>query len=220
MDFLSDIVKLIIGGIITYLFQKKKDRKRDKKEEIAKLEERHKNRPEFVITEMKDFVNYSDTDCNAKTSDIEVFVAHIKKISVIRNDVVVKYEDTILDKKLWAFRQYTLKNVGNSAVYGVQIISNFKKDTCIFNPNMINERNIKEGWLNYSQLLDKRIAPNESFTLKLYYNKILVNPMIASLTVGMRDNTNTYWVQPFFAPEDKLYESTKISYKEYREELL
>lgn len=167
---------------------------------------------------MKDFVNYSDTDCNAKTSDIEVFVAHIKKVSVIRNDVVVKYEDTILDKKLWVFRQYTLKNVGNSAVYGVHIISNFKKDTCIFNPNMINERNIKEGWLNYSQLLDKKIAPNESLTLKLYYNKILVNPMFASLTVGMRDDTKHIGFNHFL--HLKINFMRVLKFLEYREELL
>lgn len=36
----------------------------------------------------------------------------------------------------------------------------------------------------------------------------------------MRDDNGVYWVQPFFAPEDKLYESRKITYHEYRNAIL
>jgi len=112
--------------------------------------------------------------------------------------------------------------VGKTVVYGVDIISNYKKDTCIFNVKTVEERVIKSGILNYSELLDKRIAPNESFTLKLCYNKdkIITGFISAIFEIGMRDDNDTYWVQPFFAPEDKLYESRKISYQEYRDSIL
>lgn len=126
-----------------------------------------------------------------------------------------------MDKKSWVCRQYTLKNVGKTVVYGVDIISNYKKSTCIFDIKTIDY--VKEhGILNYSELLDRRIAPDECFTLKLCYNKdkIVVGTLSSIFEIGMRDNNDEHWVQPFFAPDNKLYASRSIPYKEYRESLL
>lgn len=226
MDFIDEIaiavISALIGGFIKYLFDWKKERSKENKDLLAKQEERRKNRPEFLITNMKDSFNRPGTCINSQPCDMEIYVAGIKKVNIKDGSVLAEYDDSIFDKQSWVCRQYTLQNVGKTVVYGVDIISNYKKDTCIFNVKTVEERFIKSGILNYSELLDKRIAPNESFTLKLCYNKdkIIKGFMSAIFEIGMRDDNGTYWVQPFFAPEDKLYESREISYQEYRDRIL
>jgi len=226
MDYINEtviaVISALIGGFVTYSFDRKKESRKEKKDLLAKLEEQRKNRPEFLITNMKDSFNRPGTCIDTQPCDIEIYVAGIKKVNIKDEIVFAEYEDSIFDKKTWVCRQYTLKNVGKTVVYGVDIISNYKKDTCIFNVKAIDEKVIKLGILNYSVLLDKRIAPDESFTLKLCYDKekIITGFVSAIFEIGMRDDNGINWVQPFFAPENKLYESRKISYQEYRENLL
>lgn len=216
------IISAFLGGFVTYLFDRKKERRKEKNDLLTKEEEQRKNRPEFLITNMKDSFNRPGTCIETQPCDIEIFVAGIKNVSIKEGLVFAEYDESIFDRKFWVCRQYTLKNVGKTVIYGVDIISNYKKDTCIFNVNSVEERFIKSGILNYSELLDKRVAPNESFTLKLCYSKdkIITGFMSAIFEIGMRDDNDTYWVQPFFAPNDKLYESRKISYQDYRDIIL
>ncbi len=215
---ISAVIGSVVGGVVKYLFDRISERKKDKKEKITKLNEQRKERPEFVITEMKDYFNRPGTCINSNSCDLEVFVANIKNVNVSDKYVLVEFDDCIYDKKSWVCRKYTFTNVGKTVVYGVDIISNYKKTTCIFNAKSIDKMG-KPGFLNYSELLDKRIAPNESFTLKICYHKerIQAGFFTAALDIGIRDDNNNYWVQPFFAPENKLYGSTKIDYHEYRD---
>lgn len=214
-------ISAITGGFIGYLFDRLKEMKKNKKEALNKIEEQRKARPEFVIIDMKDFFDYPGEFIDNSPCDIEIFVAGINNVSFYNEQIFVEYDNSILDKKTWVCRQYTLKNIGKTAVYVVDIISNYKKDTCIFDVNTM-EYVVRYGVLNYYKLLDKRIAPDECFTLKLCYNKdkIIVGTFSAIFEIGMRDDNNVHWVQPFFAPDNKLYESRRISYKEYRESLM
>ncbi|WP_202708327.1 hypothetical protein [Sporosalibacterium faouarense] len=119
-------------------------------------------------------------------------------------------------------REYTIKNVGKTPVYEIDIISNFQKDTCVFNVDLLDEGILELGVLNYHVLYDRRVGPEESFLLKLCYskNKIRTGMLSASLEIGMRDDRGNYWMQPFFAPDDKLYKSYGVSYKQYRKRIL
>jgi hypothetical protein len=215
-------ITTFIGELVKYFYDWKKDRANEKEEILKKKEEQRKNRPEFLITNMKDNFNRPGTCIDSQACDLEVFVTPIDDVKVGKDNVFAVYDDSILDKKSWVSRQYTLKNVGRNVVYQVNIISYYKRDTCIFQINAIREEVMKQGILNYSELLAKRIAPGENFTLKLCYHKDRINggSISAILGVGMRDDDGAYWVQPFFAPENKLYESSRITYKEYRDDLL
>ena len=39
------------------------------------------------------------------------------------------------------------------------------------------------------------------------------------MLLGLRDDNGRIWEQPFFAPNDKVYESHEISHKEYSQML-
>lgn len=212
-------ISAIIGGLIKYLLDRLNERRKNKKERLFKLEEQHKDRPEFVITSMKDYLSRPGICINSQPCDLEVFVAYFDKVNIENGIVSAEYNNDILDKKDWVCRQYTLKNVGKTVVYSVDIISNFKKNTCIFDVKSIDEDIFNNGVINYFECLDRRIAPYESFSLKLCYHKerIQAGSMSAALTIGMEDDNRTNWIQPFFAPENKVYESSRIPYQEYRE---
>ncbi|SHJ79978.1 hypothetical protein SAMN02745751_03403 [Dethiosulfatibacter aminovorans DSM 17477] len=223
MSYLNEIIiasiSALVGGIITYFFYLKKESRREKKEKLLKKEEQRKKRPEFRIESMKDSFNRPGTCIDSQPCDMEIFVAKIENV-IVENDIVyAEYDDTILDKKSWVSRQYTIKNIGKTAVYEVAIMSNFKRTTCLFNTKSIHEDFIQRGVLNYFELLDRRIDTDESITLKICYNKekVIKGMFSAEFELGMRDDNGVYWVQPFFAYENKIYESRRITHKEYRD---
>lgn len=179
----------------------------------------HKTRPEFQITEMKDTFSRPGACVASQPCDLEVFVAPFCGVSITGDVVHANYNQCLLDKKQWVCRQYTLRNIGQTATYTVSVISNFKKDTCVFDKDAPLQQLFSDGVLNYWVMLDKRIGPDETFTLKLCYHKdkIITGEFSAILCLIMADENNNYWKQPFFAPHKKLYESKRITYKEYRE---
>lgn len=223
MDFLREaiiaVVAAIIGSVVTSLYERRRDKKKSIEE---KREVQHKTRPEFTIVDMKDSFSRPGTCITSQHCDLEVFVAPFSGVTIQGDIVSANYDEGLLDKKNWICRQYTFKNIGEAAVYTISIISNYKKDTCIFDKDAFTARMISEGILNYWAMLDKRIGPGESFTLKLCYSKdkIVTGMLSAIMSLAICDDNNVYWEQPFFSPEPKLYESKKIPYKEYRESIL
>lgn len=215
------IISASVGGIFTYVFEKNKERKQDKKDQKIKLEELQINRPEFIILEMEDSFSKPGKCITNRTCNTEIFVVGFKEVTVQNENVTAIYDKEYLEKKSWVYKQYTLKNIGKTPVYELNIISNFKRSICICDVE-VQEEFIKMGLLNYSVIYDKRIGPNETFTLKIYYHKekVISGTFSAIFSIGMRDNNGKYWIQPFFAPEDKLYESHIIEYNEYRDDVL
>lgn len=226
MNYINEILvaipSAIIGGFITLIFERRKERRQDKKELEAKKEELHRNRPELSIIEMKDYFSRPGVCITSQPCDLEAFIAPFKKVEIADGDVSAIYDESYLDKKSWACRIYVIKNVGKSAIYSLSLISNYKKDTCIFEVEALDKLTIEDGYINYYVSLDKRIAPDETFTLKLCYpkDKVVSGFMSAIFSFGLCDDNEHYWEQPFFAPGDKLYVSQMISYREYRDQIL
>ncbi len=167
---------------------------------------------------MSDYFDKPGVNIEDKTSNLEIFVLPIDGIKVEDDHVIAQYDKDMLNKEDWICREYILKNVGKTSVYEIDLICNAKKTTCIFDVHMMNEGTFNFGVLNYSEMYDRRVGPDETFKLKLCYNKdrIISGTFSAMFELGMRDDNGDYWFQPFFAPDDKLYESRNVSYKEYR----
>ena len=71
--------------------------------------------------------------------------------------------------------------------------------------------------LNYSVCYDKKIRPDETVTIKFCYHKErVIKGMVSSMmTIGMNDDNGRYWMQPLFAPTEKIYDSRMVTYKDY-----
>lgn len=222
MDFWREIIIAVAAAVISSLVTVLSKRCRDRKKSIEKKQEiQQKTRPEFKIVDMKDSFSRPGTCITSQPCDLEVFVAPFSGVAIEGDAVSANYDVSLLDKKNWVCRQYTFKNIGQTVVYTVSVISNFKKDTCLFNKEAFSLRLLSDGVLNYWEMLDKRIGPEETFTLKLCYHKdkITAGSFSAIMGIVMCDDNKKYWEQPFFSPLPKLYESRLIPYKEYQESI-
>lgn len=120
----------------------------------------------------------------------------------------------------WCCVIYSFKNVGKTNISVLDIICNYKRDTCIF-PCAEAMKYAERNLLNYSYCYDRKIRIGDTTTVKICYHKdaIITGIFSAILSVGMRDDNGKYWTQPLFAPQNKVYDSRPISPKDYTEEL-
>lgn len=103
----------------------------------------------------------------------------------------------------------------------VLYVCTYKKDTMLC--DVSNAKMILEyGWLSYSTMFDRKIRVGESFTTKICYHKdCIVSGMMSSIMfMCLEDCNNRFWNQPLFAPNNKIYDSYEITYKEYKDEYL
>lgn len=222
-EIIIAITSAFVGALITFLFTLLLDKHKERRDnELEARKERidiFQNRPEMVIVDYKDYISRTGYGIKQK-SDIELIVAHIEKITVTgnkKNDVVyAHYREDDFDSKDWCCVIYTFKNVGKTDISTLDIICNFKRDTCIFNSENAKKW-ASDNMLNYWYCYDKKIRVGETITVKFCYHndRVIAGPVSAIMSIAMQDDNGRYWLQPLFAPLDKLYDSRQISYKEY-----
>ncbi len=218
VDYLTIVISAVVGGVVAILVERLNDHiKMRRKKELLHEEER-KNRPEFQVIKMKDFFHKSGENTHDRSCDLEVYVMRIDGVDIVNDEVIAKFNKDNIIRENWVCYEYTLRNVGKTSVYELYLISHAQKTACLFDVRMVNEKILNYGLLNYSQLYDRRIGPDQKFTLKICYHKQRVFGGIVSAQygLGMRDDKGNYWLQPFFAPEDKLYKSYRTTYKKIK----
>lgn len=222
MEIISTIVSIFVK--IFDLFFKLFKEKRKNKDSIRKENnDIFQNRPEMQIIDFKNYLSRTGYGVK-KVCNIDIFVAHIDKATATgneKNDVVyAHYLKEDFESKDWCCVIYTLQNAGKTDISSLNVICNYKKDTCIFE----SENAVKwaqDNLLNYWYCYDKKIRVGETVTIKFCYHKEhIITGMISSImSIVMEDDNGRYWRQPLFAPEDKLYDSYQISYKSYRTDI-
>lgn len=208
------VIGSITTGLINLVFEKRKDKKENEKNQKNTFEKR----PEMAIIEFKDYISRPGYGVKKKC-DIDLFVAHIAGIDL---DGVVSaiYHKEDGDQEEWSCVIYTLKNVGKTDISVLNVISTCKKDTCIF-PSMYVKEFISNGCINYSNCYDRKIRVGDTITLKLcYHQKRIVGSFIsANVVLGLRDSNGYDWQQPLFAPSEKIYDSYLVKTEEYVRDL-
>ena len=68
---------------------------------------------------------------------------------------------------------------------------------------------------------DKKIRVGETITVKFCYHKerIINGTLSAIMSIGLEDCNGRHWMQPLFAPTEKIYDSRMVSYKDYISEV-
>lgn len=221
MDLLSAVGD--ITSIISFLKEHRKDKKELLKDKQSRSEEIHHNRPEFDIVNYKDYLARTNYGIK-KHCDIELFVAHIDSTTVKgkKKDPIVDayYAEDHFNSDEWCCVIYTLKNAGKTDIDSLDIICTFARDTCIF-PTSEAVWYANNHLLNYSECYDKKIRVGNTITLKFCYHKdaIIVGPISSIIHIGIVDDNGRHWVQPLFAPEEKIYSSRSVTAKEYADEM-
>lgn len=218
-DIIEIVVSAILGGLVTFyvtlLINKRKERldKKEKKDQEQKIA--FVNRPEMAIVDYKDYISRIGYGIKQK-NDIEIYMAHIDNIS-INNNLYVSYDMNQFDPKDWCCVIYTFENKGKTDISYLDVICTYKKDTVIFPCSRAKEYAATQS-LNYSWGYDKKIRVGETVTLKICYHKdkIACSMSSANMEIGMEDSLGVKWCQPLFAPYNKIYDSYRISAKDYK----
>lgn len=226
-EILTAVIGAIVGGVftllVTLIVERHKERRTDRIEADREKKEIFQTRPEIAVTECKDYLARVGYGIKQKC-DIELFVAQIERVTTTgekRHDVVyAHYSEGDFNPDEWCCVIYKFENRGKTDISSLDIICNYKKDTCIF-PCDSAQRRAAANVLSYWYCYDKKIRIGETISVKLCYHKdrILLGMFSAIMSVAMEDDNGRYWVQPLFAPTNKIYSSRQISYKEYREEI-
>lgn len=175
-------------------------------------------RPELKI------IGYRDCLTNPKffgaPGDMDVYVAPLKKVTFSEDKYFAHYKNECFDIKNRGFVEYTLKNVGSVDIRQISLVSSFKQISCLFDVRN-SLRDMHNGLLNYSEVLDCHVSSNDTIIVKIYYtnNMILSGMFSASLSLQLEDNNGRYWEQALFAPSNQLYEPHLIDYKVFKENL-
>lgn len=176
------------------------------------------DKPDFEIINFWNFEQFSKL--KKKTADLDVFVSNLTGVDT-GSRFRANYDKSDLDRTNWITQRFEFKNTGKTEVMHLYIISNLKKSTCLFKTQHNVDFCITNEPLSYSEILEKRIKPNETFTLNISFHKdkIIGGMFSAAYSLGLCDKNNNYWEQALFAPENKLYTSYPISFKEFRDDI-
>ncbi len=220
---ISAVVGALSGGLVSLLLEKRKEKREDKKENLKAKKEAYENRPEFAVADYKDYTSRVGYGIK-QTCDIEVLVIPIENVTITDNNkngiVNAYYNEEYLNQNDWCCVIYTFKNVGKTDVSSFSVICNYQRDTCIL-PCGRAEFWVKNNMLNYSEIYDQKIRVGETISVKLCYHKddIITGSTLAIMSIGMEDDNGRYWLQPLFAPNNKLYDSFAVTRSNYMSEI-
>ena len=131
------------------------------------------------------------------------------------------YDESVITPENWVCVEYTLRNTGHTEIDHIYFSTNLPKNTALF--NVLNEENVMchdNHFLNYSVIFEKAIKPQQTVSIKVCYisGKIVVSNIGgAPITIWMIDENKNWWSQPLFAPDNKIYNSSRSSHKEWKD---
>ena len=216
---ISAITGAIAGGIVTLILDKRKERREDKKETQNEKKKIYEERPELQIVAYKEYLSRPGHKLK-KECDINVFMTKIEMVSVDNDAVIAHYNKDLFNEEEWCCVIYEFKNMGKTDIRRVSPICTYKKDTMLCD---VSSRQVilEQGLLNYSTIYDRKIRVEESFTMRVCYHKdcIKAGMFSAIMVMGIEDCNSRFWQQPLFTPNEKIYEASEITYKEYKDQL-
>ena len=198
-------ISLIVSCLI-YKMQKDDDFKKEKRE-------RFERKAELSVNE--DFIVKGN---NAKELHIIPcpYSVRLGKDGYIYTAISKRYADK---NKLQCDIIY-LENTGKSDIYELGIATADPKNTALLEVKVAEEY-IKEGYISYGIMLDRKIRVGEAIELDIYYDDktSISNPVSASIEIYYRDSLNNICAQPLFIKERKIYEPRLIEYSEWRKQV-
>lgn len=225
------ILSAIISGVLALLVATKKIQYYHRKDEADRKERESKEKREREEREMlkKDARMFRRPELEIKKHykeqegtvlgkyDLEVYFDEFLNVEVDGfGGVNANFHKDVLDKSKHFSVVYELENIGKTDIDNLTIMTSHKRTKFLTNLSSL-ESHVKNGLLSYSATLDKRIKVGETITIKISYNedRILGPEWAALMNIGFEDVYRTFWVQPFFAPSNRIYVPKEIAEQDY-----
>lgn len=223
-EMMASIIVAFLGaiatGIVTFFLDRRKERREDKREKEKDKKEIYDNRPELEIIDYKNYICRPGFGIRNEY-DINIFMTKIGSVSVDYETVEVHYNKDYFNEEEWCCVVYTFRNIGKTDIQCINPICVYKKDTILCSVSVAQEV-LKHGLLSYGVWYDHKIRVGEVFTMKIcYHTECIMTGMISSnMIMGIEDCNKRCWIQPLFAPYNKIYDTCRVSKEEYKELLL
>lgn len=212
---LQEIINGALGAVteevVTSALEKGKEQYRDKQTTVEF--------PELKIVKYKNKMEKPGKGFK-KPKDINIFIAPIEHVDIVEENVVLKFKPEIQNKSEWVCVTYKFENVGSADILCLYVSNNNQKSAILCDVGSL-EFYINNGMLNYAEMFDRIVRVGESFSLRVCYHKDFISAGVfsVSLTISMEDRNGLCWAQGLFAPDNKIYQTRAINYKEYKEGL-
>ena len=122
-------------------------------------------------------------------------------------------------KQNWVSITFVLRNIGKSEINNLYLSWNSPKNTSLFEiKNNEYKYFIDYQHLNYRVLLDKSIKHGWEIRIKINFHKDFVahSFISAEASIWMFDEYNNIWEQPLFVHNNRIYDSTKRNFSEFK----
>lgn len=210
-SFLATIIGIILGWFLNNISNKRERNIRRKEEFDREKRKQYENKAEFLID--------NNMEDNGLIPVIKIFLSDFDvEYTKDKKNFNFKYSEDILDSKKYKCKVFYLKNIGNADINQLDICVVSQKNNMLVDYDGL-ESIVKDEWINYNYCYDKKILKNEAIRIDLYYleNSRIRSIFSSELVILFKDSYNNLYEQPFFIANNNLYEPSKITYKEYRE---
>lgn len=220
LDFLNNnagfvaILGVIVGWALSSLTSLILYRIRKKDAEEKDIKERFKHKGEFLAS---DGMNIPDEKVYYIKNIDALFCSY--KVSLSKNnEITIGFPKGISNIKKLKHHMVYIENTGESDINELEITVESPKHYMLIEKNHIEEY-AEKGLANYGILLDRKIRKGEVVLLTIYYfeDDPAINLFGASLLLFYRDSLNNICEQVLFPEQNKAYEPSSVSQKEWRE---
>lgn len=219
MDFLnSNIVATttgaLVGGLIAIIASSITYHRQRKDAERKEIRENFKHKAELLASDGANIPSEKLYDAQNIDALFCSYQASLNK----EGEVTVRYPKGIHNSKELKRHTIFLENIGDSDINELEIAVESTKKNVLIEKNYIDEF-VTKGLVNYGILLDRKIRKGEIITVTIYYyeNDPVVSLFSASLLIFYRDSLGNICEQPIFPEQNKTYEPSLISQKEWRD---
>ena len=214
MDFWnSNIIATLIGGLIAIIASSITYHMQRKDAERKEIRENFKHKAELLVSDGANIPSEKLYDAQ----NINALFCSYQAILNKEGELTVKYPKGIHNSKELKRHTIFLENIGDSDINELEIAVESPKKNVLIEKNYIDEF-VTKGLVNYGILLDRKIRKGEIITVTIYYyeNDPVVSLFSASLLIFYRDSLGNICEQPVFPEQNKTYEPSLISQKEWR----
>lgn len=187
-----------------------KNQQKQRKEEKNEIE--FQNKGEFEIISP-----LNNTEEVNKENSIKLFFCSFNTIYKSKSEYEFKYPINALNRKLYEYKDFYIKNVGNANILHFYICAANQKCTSLIE---FDNRKffLNNKCINYSCCFDRKISVGDKIKVRIYHLKGWeISELIScALLLVYEDSFHNLYEQPFFYNSGNLYEPKKIDYKTYK----
>lgn len=210
---IATVTGAIVGGVIAIIASGITHHWQRKDAERREIRENFKHKAELLAS---DGANVSSEKLY-DSQNINVLFCSYEASLDDNNNIAIKYPKGIRNTKGLKRHTIFLENIGDSDINELEIAVENPKKNVLIEKNYIDEFTTK-GLVNYGVLLDRKIRKGEIIIVTIYYYEEdpVVSLFSASLLLFYRDSLGNICEQPVFPEQNKTYEPSLTTQKEWR----